>query len=205
MEEFKKKKKKENKKKAKESKTEEETPSNSIEPEAKEEHEGDTSKSETTSLVTEPTTPKETHVTHESDEQEEDYKSTIADLSKEIENYKKKLSHLEEVNSNLKSENTNLKDQLNTAEARALHLKIKLDKVLLDRGSHPQNDDSDHLTLSPSSYNQDTSGYSIQNEDNLYSDSQNVKHVKQQLESWKGWQIDMRNWRTIGCGPVLEM
>lgn len=124
-------------------------------------------------------------------------------------------------NEKLKSEVKSLKllkiehlDEIETLQSRVKDLENKLSKQSLDfaRSNHlpqPSPYDDDNLTLSPSPSYQ-PSNYLEQQQhfhSNLspYDNQENLQQIKTNLQQFKGWNIDMTNWRSIGEGPIVKL
>lgn len=39
----------------------------------------------------------------------------------------------------------------------------------------------------------------------LYGEAARLPEIEKEMERWKGWQVDMRGWRSQGVGPVFEI
>lgn len=39
----------------------------------------------------------------------------------------------------------------------------------------------------------------------LYGEAARVPEIEKEMERWKGWQVDMRGWRSQGIGPTFEI
>ncbi|CCH44682.1 hypothetical protein BN7_4250 [Wickerhamomyces ciferrii] len=123
----------------------------------------------------------------------------------------------------VKKENKELKllkldhlEQIETLEARVADLEAKLAKAKVDSSrSVPTNhlttgyvyDQDETLSLSPTpSSQQPFSTTFSQFKPHHNNESQlSLGEIKAKLSKWKGWNIDMTNWRSVGSGPIVEL
>lgn len=38
----------------------------------------------------------------------------------------------------------------------------------------------------------------------LYGDVNKIKDINKDMQRWSNWTIDIRNWRSLGIGPIFE-
>lgn len=147
----------------------------------------------------------------------------LAQLKEENEALKKSNSELTEKLSQLTKENKDLKflkmdhvDQIETLEAQITDLQSKLAKAKVDGPTQSQQqqnlqtpyDFDENVSLSPSpSFAAQPNFPSTFSQFNLgrNESTQSLGEVKARLNKWKGWNLDMTSWRTVGSGPIVEL
>lgn len=105
-----------------------------------------------------------------------------------------------------KAEIASLKNKISQLEATIVQLERENSR-LRDHGDDDY-DDYATMTLHPGdnrpralSKTRKTSFVEI----DLYGEASKISDIRRQMGQWKGWQVDMRGWRTHGIGPVLEL
>lgn len=131
---------------------------------------------------------------------------------KENELLKKELEKLKNENKSLKMLKLEHLDQLETLEAKVSDLESKLAKARVDSSNHntlgpSAYDQEDTLSLSPTpSFQQNFPTSFSQFKPHNKNESQlNLSEIKARLSKWKGWNIDMTSWRSVGSGPIVEL
>lgn len=114
-------------------------------------------------------------------------------LYKENEELKARLTQLTKENNRLKQENTKIRAQLQADEDDERTFRESLSPSL---PSLP--------TIMPPKKSH-RSRISSFVEVDLYGEATRISDIRKQMEQWKGWQVDMRGWRTIGIGPQFEL
>lgn len=117
----------------------------------------------------------------------------------------------------LNVENEYLSDKVYTLEAKVANLIAINKRVSLDfpRGESPDFD-SDASIASPLPSIKDSISTGARNnthrprlssfaEMDLYGEAARVPEIEKEMERWKGWQVDMRGWRSLGIGPTFEI
>lgn len=133
----------------------------------------------------------------------------------ELLRYKKANSKLEKLLAALKDENTTLKFERMELQEEVETLKDTIEEMKLTGArktvDYPKGSDGDEseVSLSPGPPDNHRRGsifggpYQPQ-----YSQPQqqdySYEKVKQDLEKWKHWDLDMRHWRSVGSGPVVQ-
>lgn len=108
----------------------------------------------------------------------------------------------------LKSRISTLENENNTLINKVSHLQSRIkaleqeNAALIARG-----DDHSEVSLSPPLQPQTRHPRRQLSfvEVDLYGDASKIKDIRKQMEQWKGWQVDMRGWRTFGIGPAFEL
>lgn len=112
----------------------------------------------------------------------------------------------------LKVENNFLNDKVYSLEARVANLVAVNKQKAIDFPRDASDFDSDIASLnSPIIESRDASRYSTGQqprvasfaEMDLYGDINKLRDINQEMERWNGWQVDMREWRTLGVGPIF--
>jgi chromosome segregation ATPase len=124
-------------------------------------------------------------------------------------------SSLEQQLEDLKKENKSLKlvkmdhlDQIETLQEKIRDLESKLSRAKVDSSAaQSAYDQDDNLSLSPSPpYQRPQIATSFSQFDlNKNDSSLSLAELKARFNKWKGWNIDMSSWRSIGTGPVVEL
>lgn len=119
----------------------------------------------------------------------------------------------------LNVENEYLSDKVYTLEAKVANLIAINKRVSLDfpRGESPDFD-SDASLASPLPSIKDSMSTGSRNnnthhrprmssvaEMDLYGEASRIPAIEKEMERWKGWQVDMRGWRSLGIGPTFEI
>jgi hypothetical protein len=39
----------------------------------------------------------------------------------------------------------------------------------------------------------------------LYGEASKISDIRRQMEQWRGYQVDMRQWRSVGIGPAIDL
>jgi hypothetical protein len=144
-------------------------------------------------------------------------KSTIKDLteknealSQEVSNYKSENLDLKLSKMDLEMEIETLKNELETEKAQVKRLTQQLQTAKVDsrlRMKSPDNEDGVSI-LSGTEYLHSPSSFAnltTFNVNNASQDYMDFVDVKERLAQWKGWNMDMHGWRSIGMGPVADM
>lgn len=115
----------------------------------------------------------------------------------------------------LKVENNFLSDKVYTLEARVANLLSTNKKNAIDFARDTSDFDSDIASLSSPVLETrgDAARYNAGQqprvasfaEMDLYGDVSKIRNINQEMDRWKGWQVDMRGWRTLGVGPVFAI
>ena len=144
-------------------------------------------------------------------------KSTIQDLQDENNKLQSEVSTLKSDNLELKlvkmdleMELETIKNELETQKEQVKRLTAQLTKTRIDASHHIKSSDDDdgmsvlsgteYLHHSPSSF-ANLTNFNISNSSQDYMD---IVDVKQRLAQWKGWNMDMHGWRSVGMGPVVD-
>ncbi|KAH3684483.1 hypothetical protein WICPIJ_004548 [Wickerhamomyces pijperi] len=154
----------------------------------------------------------------------EEYKAQISELQTENQTLKNQIESLKTENKNLKFLKFDHLDQIETLQSQIEKLQSDLSKAKTDSSTNIQqnthnggNIDEDRVELSPTpTYQQPyfpqlTSRVSVstssfdqyrygQKEAKLTSEE-----IKSRLSQWKGWNVDMTGWRSIGTGAVVDL
>lgn len=116
----------------------------------------------------------------------------------------------------LNVENEYLTDKVYTLEAKVANL-ININKrVSLDfpRGESPDFDSDASVSsplpnikdnISTTSRGSHRPRISSLAEMDLYGEASRLPEIEKEMERWKGWQVDMRGWRSLGVGPCFEI
>lgn len=117
----------------------------------------------------------------------------------------------------LNVENEYLSDKVYTLEAKVANLIAINKRVSLDfpRGESPDFD-SDASLASPLPSIKDTMSTGSRSnthrprisslaELDLFGEASRLPAIEKEMERWKGWQVDMRGWRSLGIGPTFEI
>ncbi|KAH3660481.1 hypothetical protein OGAPHI_007067 [Ogataea philodendri] len=147
----------------------------------------------------------------------------ISQLSIEMREIKLSLSEAESLNQNLKNELLDLKLSKSELERELADLKKELQsyklqcqnlKQTLDenvRGRHSDNLRDIEINTSVKSARgshlvEPTKTFQRFNSfNNISNDYLNIVDVRERLVQWQGWNIDMRSWRSVGTGPLVEL
>ena len=144
----------------------------------------------------------------------------IAQLKKQNEELKKTNAELSEANAQLKLDNKSLKllkidhlDEIETLQAQVQDLTLKLSRAKADASttapSHSGYDyQDDNFTLSPSpTYQQPPITSTTFSQFNLDKNESTLSltELKARLNKWKGWNVDMTSWRSVGSGPIVTL
>lgn len=147
----------------------------------------------------------------------ETLQSTIADLTAENDKLTAEVSTLKSDNLNLKltkmdleMELENVKNELETQKEQIKRLTQQLAVAKAD-SIHPikSNNDDGISVLSGTEYlHHTTSSFQNLTNFNLTNGSQDymdMVDVKGRLQQWKGWNMDMHGWRSVGMGAVVDV
>lgn len=105
-----------------------------------------------------------------------------------------------------KAEIASLKSKISQLEATISHLEQENFR-LRDHGNDDY-DDYATLNLTPGDNRPRTMSKTRKTsfvEIDLYGEASKISDIRRQMGQWKGWQVDMRGWRTHGIGPILEL
>ena len=131
-------------------------------------------------------------------------------LSQEVSNYKSENLDLKLSKMDLEMEIETLKNELETEKAQVKRMTQQLQTAKVDsrvRMKSPDNEDGMSI-LSGTEYLHSPSSFAnltTFNVNNASQDYMDFVDVKERLAQWKGWNMDMRGWRSIGMGPVVDM
>ncbi|VEU21487.1 DEKNAAC102480 [Brettanomyces naardenensis] len=146
----------------------------------------------------------------------------VATLTKQVTDYKGEVSKLKTENSELKlaklSSDLELEDVKNdyeTAKEKIKALTQQINKLRVDsihqRSLSPQalqpysDDDSNSLFSGSTAANAVNAVMNPASTNNTSTDYSNASDTRERLAHWKGWNVDMRDWRSVGTGPLLEL
>jgi hypothetical protein len=146
----------------------------------------------------------------------ETLKSTITQLKSENQELHSEISKLKSDNLDLKMTKMDLEMELETTknelETQKEQVKRLTHQLVLTKtvALHPikSNEDDGISVLSGTEYLHNTTS-SFQNLtnfniNNTSQDYLDIVDVKERLQQWTGWNMDMHGWRSIGMGPVFE-
>ncbi|KAG7724467.1 hypothetical protein KL948_005310 [Ogataea haglerorum] len=124
-------------------------------------------------------------------------------------------NHLKEI-LELKSTQARLKSRISSLEE-----KLQSSELLIDRLRRQLSDKTDGLscagvpkcgeTFSNSSPQKDSltksspSFQTFNSFNNLANDYLDIVDIRERLGQWKGWNLDMKSWRSVGSGSLLEL
>jgi hypothetical protein len=105
--------------------------------------------------------------------------------------------------SQLENENTTLKNKVKSLEAKLKALESENAALLASTDDHH----SDLSWSPPPSLTRHTHSNRQPSfvEVDLYGDAGKIKDIRKQMEQFKGWQVDMRSWRTVEISPAFEI
>lgn len=136
----------------------------------------------------------------------------LSRVQEENQSLKQELEKLRTENKSLKMLKLEHLDQIETLEVKVTDLESKLAKAKVDSSSHNNAgpsayDQDDAFSLSPTpSFQQSFPTSFSQFKPHHKNESQlSVAELKARLNKWKGWNIDMTNWRSVGSGPIVEL
>ncbi|QPG73435.1 hypothetical protein FOA43_000745 [Brettanomyces nanus] len=145
----------------------------------------------------------------------------VTKLTGDVNEYKEQVSSLKHENSELKiaklSVELELEEVKNEYETSKVQIKALNQQINKLRADSPQqyhqqvatqlfsDDDDNNSVFSGSPVNPRGSFQNLSNFNNLSTDYLDAADVKERLSHWKGWNIDMRGWRSVGMGPLLEL
>ncbi|KGK36654.1 hypothetical protein JL09_g4190 [Pichia kudriavzevii] len=131
--------------------------------------------------------------------------TTIAELQESNEKLHSEVGELKAENLELKltkmdleMELENVKHELKTQREEVLRLTRQLEGS--KNNTHGQGS-MDVYSLQNTSSFQNLTNFNIKNNSQDFMD---IVDVKERLAQWKGWNMDMHGWRSIGMGPVID-
>lgn len=137
----------------------------------------------------------------------------VKELTLENEKFKEEITTLKAENLELKLTKVDtdlqldeLKNEIETQKKQIERLTSQL-KTLQTGTVHNQHEDSISLLSEPDYLHHGASSFQNLASFNLNNGSQDymdIVDVKERLHQWKGWNMDMHGWRSIGMGPIVE-
>lgn len=145
-------------------------------------------------------------------------RSQIKRLTNELNQSFDEVKQLKRENSDLKVakisaelELEDVKNNYETAQEQIKRLQSEIIKLKADKPEHGKNS---ILLAGDRNSDEDSDVFSyhtprVQNSQALYSrmtsEYPNDDQIRQKLNSWKGYNVDMRDWRSVGMGPILKL
>lgn len=144
--------------------------------------------------------------------------STVAELQAEAAKLREEVRTLKAENVDLKLMNSDLEielaasqNALETQKAQMERLTQQMRTARVDPAQHAKSGDeedgvsvlsgTEYLTHATSSF-QNLTSFNINNNSQDYMD---IVDLKERLAQWKGWNMDMHGWRSIGMGPIVDI
>ncbi|KAG0676155.1 hypothetical protein C6P42_001353 [Pichia californica] len=132
-------------------------------------------------------------------------------LQEELRKIKAENVDLKLINADLEIELKDSQNCLETEKEKVKRLTQQLRITKVNAPHHVKSSDEDDgvSVLSGTEYlNHTTSSFQNLSSFNIHNNSQDymdIVDLKERLAQWKGWNMDMHGWRSIGMGPVLDV
>lgn len=123
-------------------------------------------------------------------------KSTVSNSDNSLSFFKIRIAELE-------NENLTLKNEVKRLTSKLKALELENATFIASGGDHGSD-----VSLSPSpslsKYSHPRRKHSFEDVD-LYGEAGKISDIRQQMEQWSGWQVDMRSWRLVKANPAFEI